>query len=97
MVLLPPLQQLGFGTSPRGSKETLHQACAQAEGGIIFFLAAQESAPGSMRPIPSVQFLPGSALLHADIDAGSLKGIVSAANHTLRATMRPRGQDRCPA
>jgi hypothetical protein len=26
---------------PAGSfKETLHQACAQAEGGIIFFLAA---------------------------------------------------------
>jgi hypothetical protein len=46
MGLLPPLQQLGFGTSPRGSKETLHQACAQAEGGIIFFLAAQKSAPG---------------------------------------------------
>jgi hypothetical protein len=45
MALLPPLQQLGFGTSPHGSKETLHQACAQAEGGILFFLAAQESAP----------------------------------------------------
>jgi hypothetical protein len=27
-----------------GSKETLHQACAQAEGGMIFFLAAQPSA-----------------------------------------------------
>jgi hypothetical protein len=38
MGLLPRLQQLGFGTSPHGSKETLHQACAQAEGGIVFFL-----------------------------------------------------------
>jgi hypothetical protein len=35
---LPPLQQLGFGTSPHGSKETLHQACAQAEGGSSIFL-----------------------------------------------------------
>ena len=26
-----------FGPSPDGSKETLHQACAQAEGGIILF------------------------------------------------------------
>jgi hypothetical protein len=37
MAHLPPLQWLGFGTSPGGSKETLHQACAQAEGGIVFF------------------------------------------------------------
>ena len=49
MAPLPPLQQLGFGTPAGGFKETLHQACAQAEGGIIFFLAAQESAPGTFR------------------------------------------------
>jgi hypothetical protein len=33
---LPPVQ-LGFGTSRWWLKETLPQACAQAEGGIIFF------------------------------------------------------------
>ena len=37
MALLPPLQQLGFGTS-RWRLQTLHQACAQAEGGMILFL-----------------------------------------------------------
>jgi hypothetical protein len=38
MVPLPPVQQLGFGTSRWWLQETLHQACAQAKGGIIFFL-----------------------------------------------------------
>src|SRR5262245_37767693 len=43
---LPPLQQ-GDSAPPAGSfKETLHQACARTEGGIIFFLATQESVPG---------------------------------------------------
>jgi hypothetical protein len=36
MAPLPPLQQLGFGTSRWRLQGTLHQACAQAEEGIIF-------------------------------------------------------------
>jgi hypothetical protein len=33
----------------------LHQACAQAKGGIIFFPAAQECVPGPKR---TIQFRP---------------------------------------
>src|SRR5262249_12474004 len=42
----------GRGTPAGGSNETLHYACAQAEGGIIFFVAAQESAIGTKRTFP---------------------------------------------
>ena len=37
MAPLPPLQELGFDISHGRLKETLHQACAQTKGGIIFF------------------------------------------------------------
>src|SRR5262249_6169248 len=37
MAPLPPLHSSDSALPAGGSKETLHQACAQAEGGIIFF------------------------------------------------------------
>jgi hypothetical protein len=41
---LPPLQHWGFGTSRwQLSKQTLHQACARTEGGIIVFLGPDKS------------------------------------------------------
>src|SRR5262245_35951633 len=43
-----------FGTSPGGFKETLHQACARAEGGIISFLAGRESVLGSADVVRTV-------------------------------------------
>ena len=38
-----------------GLNETLHQACAQAKGGIVSFLAAQEPAPGAISSPEQVQ------------------------------------------
>src|SRR5581483_3966754 len=38
MALLPPLQHLGFGTSPWRLQGNATEACAQAEGGNILFL-----------------------------------------------------------
>jgi hypothetical protein len=40
MTLLPPLQQSGSGISRWRLGGTLHQACAQAEGGSIVFLGS---------------------------------------------------------
>ena len=54
MAPLPPLRS-GFGISAGGSKETLHQACAQAEGASSVFLAAQESAFGPSQTSDNVR------------------------------------------
>jgi hypothetical protein len=49
MALLPPLQQLGFGIFRWRLQRNATSALRAGEGGIIFFLAALESAPRTER------------------------------------------------